>query len=493
MNQELKQKWEACLLFMKQYLEGLQEGTELKKLESSFSQMFGKVEPYSYEDTYEGKNIGKLVLAVPSEFYKEYIEDNYTALLPQALKHAFGKRVYIWYILKEAKKGTSSPKRAEKETTIRPQTKIQTVMPPDHLGKVDSHFSIPGIKKIKVDSNLNPTLSFDNFIEGESNKFAARAAKSIAERPGITSFNPLFLYGGVGVGKTHIVHAIGLEVKERFPEKVVLYLSSEKFIQQFVNVSNSKNPEKRAEFTHFYQMVDVLIIDDIQFLSNKKSTQDTFFHIFDHLHQNGKQVILTSDKAPVDIKDIEERIVSRFKWGLSVEIKSPDFSTRRKIIANKLNRDGIQLSDDMIDFLASEVKANVRELIGVINSVIAHSMVYKTDLSLDLLKETIKKIATNQEKTVTISYIQDVVADYFQISKDLLLSKSRKRDIVLPRQLAMYFAKEYTNATFARIGQEMGGKDHTTVIHAYDTIRDYSKIDKEVKKYIKDLKDRIFS
>ena len=337
------------------------------------------------------------------------------------------------------------------------------------------------------------SLSFENFIEGESNKFAFTAAKAIADRPGQTSFNPLFIYGGVGVGKTHIAHGIGLEVKNKFPDKIVVYVPSEKFIQQFINVANTKNPEKRAEFANFYQMVDVLIIDDIQFLSGKKATQDTFFHIFDHLHQNGKQVVLTSDKAPVDIQDIEERIVSRFKWGLSVEIKSPDFSTRKKIISNKLHRDGIQLSEDIIDFLASEVKSNVRELIGVINSVIAHSMIYKSDLTLDLLKETINKIATNKDKTISISLIQDVVCDYFGIHKEQLLSKTRKREIALPRQLAMYFSKEYTNATYAKIGNEMGGKDHTTVMHAYNTIKDFSKIDKEVKKYIKDLKEKIFA
>ena len=195
----------------------------------------------------------------------------------------------------------------------------------------------------------------------------------------------------------------------------------------------------------------------------------------------------------MDIQDIEERIVSRFKWGLSVEIKSPDFSTRKKIISNKLQRDGIQLSEDIIDFLASEVKSNVRELIGVINSVIAHSMIYKSDLTLDLLKETINKIATNKDKTISISLIQDVVCDYFGIHKEQLLSKTRKREIALPRQLAMYFSKEYTNATYAKIGNEMGGKDHTTVMHAYNTIKDFSKIDKEVKKYIKDLKEKIFA
>lgn len=239
-------------------------------------------------------------------------------------------------------------------------------------------------------------------------------------------------------------------------------------------------------------MIDVWIIDDVQFLSSKVATQDMFFHIFDHLHQNGKQIILTSDKAPADIQDIQERIVSRFKWGLSAEIKSPDYDTRKKIVVNKLHRDGIVLDNELIDYLATEVNSNVRELIGIINSVIAHSMIVKSELTIGLLKDTISKIAANQKKTINIAYIQDVVCKYFGLQKDRLLSKTRKREVALPRQLAMYFAKEYTNATFTKIGEEMGGKDHSTVMYACDTIRDVAKVDKEMKKFIKEIKDKIF-
>ena len=366
--------------------------------------------------------------------------------------------------------------------------KIQEARPVPKESNVNP-FVVPGIKKVNIDSNLKADQSFDNFVEGESNKFAYTVAKNIAKRPGSTAFNPLFVYGGYGVGKTHLAQAIGLEVKASYPEKVVLYQSSEKFIQDFVKAAKSQN---KTDFQHYYQMIDVLIIDDIQFLSGKAATQDSFFHIFDYLHQNGKQIILTSDKAPADILDTQERIISRFKWGLSAEIKSPNFETRRKIIVDKLNRDGIELTDDMLDYLASEVKTNgVRELIGVVNAVIAYSTVYKSDFSLDLLKDTINKLATTQKKTINIPYIQEIVCDYFGIKREQLLSKTRKREIALPRQLAMYFAKEYTNATFTKIGEEMGGKDHSTVMYACDTIRDVSKIDKELKKYIKDLKDKI--
>ena len=465
---------------MRDNLSALEETSDLKKLENSFDLLFNNVYPLSLID-------GNLTLVVPSEFYKEYIEENYLPLLSAALKRYIGKGVKLWYSVSSIPTSKQGEKTEEPKSSVNiqmPKVPVQKVKPPLQAGANISHFAMPGINGVNVESNLNPILTFDNFIEGESNRFAYKAAKAISSKPGQTAFNPLFIYGGVGVGKTHLAHAIGLEVKNKFPEKIVVYLSSEKFIQQFVAAAKSQN---KSDFGNFYQIVDVLI------LSGKGATQDMFFHIFDHLHQNGKQIILTSDKAPVDIQDIQERIISRFKWGLSAEIKSPDFDTRKKIISDKLNRDGIVLTEDMIDFLASEVKSNVRELIGVINSVIAHSMIYKSDLSLDLLKETINKIAANQKKIINISHIQEIVCDYFGIRKEQLLSKTRKREIALPRQLAMYFSKEYTSATYARIGHEMGGKDHSTVMHAHKTIKDYSEMDKDVKKYIKELKEKIFA
>jgi len=468
---------------MRDNLNAAEDNTDLKKLENSFDLLFDKVQPISLVNN-------NLTLLVPSDFYKEYIEDNYLSLLSAALKKNIGKGVKLWYSVMENKpSGKEKPITMNVKGISTQQPKIQEARPVLRDHNNVNAFAVPGIKKINIDSNLKADQSFDNFIEGESNKFASTVARSIAKRPGSTAFNPLFVYGGYGVGKTHLAQAIGLEVKASYPEKVVLYQSSEKFIQDFVKAAKSQN---KTDFQHYYQMIDVLIIDDIQFLSGKAATQDSFFHIFDYLHQNGKQIILTSDKAPADILDTQERIISRFKWGLSAEIKSPNFETRRKIIVDKLSRDGIELTDDMLDYLASEVKTNgVRELIGVVNAVIAYSTVYKSDFSLDLLKDTINKLATTQKKTINIPYIQEVVCDYFGIQREQLLSKTRKREIALPRQLAMYFAKEYTNATFTKIGEEMGGKDHSTVMYACDTIRDVSKIDKELKKYIKDLKEKI--
>ena len=474
--------WSKCLQFMRDNLNAAEEESDIKKLETSFDLLFDKVQPISLVNH-------NLTLLVPSDFYKEYIEDNYLALLSAALKKYIGKGVKLWYsVMENRPNGRETAITQNVKGNSTPAPRVQEALPiPKSTAQVN-HFAVPGIKKINIESNLNANLSFDNFVEGESNKFASTVAKSIAKRPGETAFNPLFIHGGVGVGKTHIAHAIGLEVKNNFPEKIVAYMSTEKFIQQFVTAAKSQN---KMEFINYYQMIDVWILDDIQFLSGKKATQESFFHIFDELHRNNKQIILTSDKAPVDILDVDDRIVSRFKWGLSTEVKSPDFRTRRHIIVDKLNRDGIHLPDDMLDFLAGEVQTNVRELIGVINSVIAYSTIYKVELSLQLLKETISKIAANQKKTINIPYIQDIVCEYFGIKKEQLLSKTRKREIALPRQLAMYFAKELTNATFTRIGEEMGGKDHSTVMYACETIKDVSKVDKQISKYVKELGEKI--
>ncbi len=485
MDQNITLIWQNCLQFMRDNLASIEDETgHMGSAEDSFVLLFSKVKPLSLVD----KN---LTLLVPSDFYKEYIEENYLSLLSIALRKNIGRGVKLWYsVMENRPQGKDKPMTVELRGETVQTPKPQPVPPQraEQLPSQNRNFGVAPAPRMNIDSYLNPALSFDNFIEGDSNKMAYTVARTIAKRPGATAFNPLFVHGGVGVGKTHIAHAVGLEVKQHYPEKVVLYVPAEKFIQQFISAAKAHN---KVDFANFYQMVDVWIIDDVQFLSSKAATQDMFFHIFDHLHQNGKQIILTSDKAPADIQDIQERIVSRFKWGLSVEIKAPDYQTRRRIIVNKLHRDGIVLGEDLIEYLANEVKTNVRDLIGIINSVVAHSMVFKSEFTVDLLKETIKNITANQEKVINISYIQDVVCQYFGLQKDQLLSRSRKREIALPRQLAMYFSKELTNATFTKIGEEMGGKDHSTVMYACDTIRDTAKVDKEIKKYIRELREKI--
>ena len=349
-------------------------------------------------------------------------------------------------------------------------------------------FVIPGIRNVKIESQLNPVYSFENFLEGDSNRLARNAGIAVANKPGGTSFNPLLVFGGVGLGKTHLAHAIGVDVKDKYPEKTVLYISAEKFTQQYIESVKKNN---RNDFIHFYQIIDVLIIDDVQFLSGKSGTQDVFFHIFNHLHQNGKQVILTSDKAPVDMQDIEQRLLSRFKWGLSAELQKPDFETRVSIVKNKLYRDGVEMSDEVIDYIAKNIKTNVRELEGAIISLIAQSSFNKKEITLGLAKEIVEKFVKNTKREVSIDYIQKVVSDYFQMDIDTLQSKTRKRHIVQARQLAMFFAKKFTKASLASIGSQIGQRDHATVLHACKTVDNLSSTDKQFRKYVEDLTKKL--
>jgi chromosomal replication initiator protein len=349
-------------------------------------------------------------------------------------------------------------------------------------------FIIPGIQKVKIESQLNPNYSFNNFIEGDANRLARSASMAVANKPGGTSFNPLLIYGGVGLGKTHLAHAIGVEVKDKYPEKTVLYISAEKFTQQYID---SVKGNSRNDFIHFYQMIDILIVDDVQFLSGKSGTQDVFFHIFNHLHQNGKQVILTSDKAPVDMQDIEQRLLSRFKWGLSAELQSPDYETRISILHNKLFRDGVEMPEEIVEYIAKNIKTNVRELEGVLISMIAQASFNRKEFTLALTKQIVDKFVKNTKREVSIDYIQKVVSKYFEMDVTTLQSKTRKRHIVQARQLAMYFAKRMTKASLASIGSQIGSRDHATVLHACKTVDNLTETDKQFRKYVEDITKKL--
>ena len=354
--------------------------------------------------------------------------------------------------------------------------------------KLKNPFVIPGIRNLEIESQLNPNYSFDNFLEGDANRLARSAGLAVASKPGGTSFNPLLIFGGVGLGKTHLAHAIGVDIKDKYPDKTVLYISAEKFTQQYIE-SIKKN--SRNDFIHFYQVIDILIIDDVQFLSGKSGTQDVFFHIFNHLHQNGKQVILTSDKAPVDMQDIEQRLLSRFKWGLSAELQSPDYETRVSIIKNKLFRDGVSIEESIIEYVAKNIKTNIRELEGAIISLIAQSSFNKVEITIQLAKEIVNKFVKNTKREVSIDYIQKIVSEYFQMDVSTLQSKTRKRHIVQARQLAMYFAKKFTKASLASIGSQIGKRDHATVLHACKTVDNLSFTDKQFRKYVEDLNQKL--
>jgi chromosomal replication initiator protein len=438
-------------------------------------------------------NGAALSIQVPSKFFYEWIEEHYIKILKVALTKELGDEARLVYIIKmENTYGNKLPFTEKIPSKNRNGIDIQSVDAPlrNHPSELKNPFVIPGIRNLKIESQLNPSYNFENFLEGDSNRLARSAGMAVANRPGGTSFNPLLVFGGVGLGKTHLAHAIGVDIKEKYPEKTVLYISAEKFTQQYIEAIKKNN---RNDFIHFYQLIDVLIIDDVQFFSGKSGTQDVFFHVFNHLHQNGKQVILTSDKAPVDMQDIEQRLLSRFKWGLSAELQRPDYETRVSILKNKLYRDGVELPEEIISYVAKSVKTNVRELEGAIISLIAQSSFNKHEVTLELAKQVVEKFVRNTKREISIDYIQKVVSDYFQMDVTTLQSKTRKRHIVQARQLAMFFAKKFTKSSLANIGNQIGHRDHATVLHACKTVDNLAFTDKQFRKYVEDLTKKLSS
>ncbi|WP_158973406.1 chromosomal replication initiator protein DnaA [Cellulophaga sp. L1A9] len=461
--------WNNCLDFIKDNIQP-----------QAFKTWFEPIKPVKLTDK-------ALSIQVPSKFFYEWLEEHYVKLLKVSLTKELGESAKLVYIIKmENTYGNREPFTEKIPSSNRSTVPAQEldVAIKSKNPQLKNPFIIPGIRNIKIESQLNPNYNFENFLEGDSNRLARSAGMAVANKPGGTSFNPLLIFGGVGLGKTHLAHAIGVEIKDKYPERTVLYISAEKFTQQYIE-SVKKNT--RNDFIHFYQLIDVLIIDDVQFLSGKSGTQDVFFHIFNHLHQNGKQVILTSDKAPVDMQDIEQRLLSRFKWGLSAELQNPDYETRISILKNKLYRDGVEMPDDIIEYVAKHIKTNIRELEGAIISLIAQSSFNKKEVTLDLAQQVVEKFVKNTKREVSIDYIQKVVSDYFEMDVATLQSKTRKRHIVQARQLAMFFAKKFTKASLASIGSQIGKRDHATVLHACKTVDNLAETDKQFRKYIDDL------
>ena len=431
-----------------------------------------------------------LTIQVPSQFFYEWLEEHYIGLLRKTIKRELGTDGRLEYSIVMENNLRNAKPYTVKIPTKNQSLKNDPINIPLNVNKntIKNPFIIPGLKKVNVDANLNPSYTFENFIEGDCNRLARSAGYAVASKPGGTSFNPLLIYGGVGLGKTHLAHAIGIEIKEKSPEKIVLYVSSERFTHQFIDAV--KNNETN-DFIHFCQMIDVLILDDIQFFAGKEKTQDVFFHIFNHLHQTGKQIILTSDKAPVDMQGVEQRLLSRFKWGLSADLQSPSLETRIAILKNKMYQDGIELPDDVIEYLAYSITTNVRELEGALISLIAQSSLNKKAVNLDLARQMIDKFVKNTAREVSIDYIQKVVSDYFNMPVELMKSKTRKREIVQARQIAMYFSKKLTKSSLASIGMQCGGKDHATVLHACKTVNNLIDTDKTFRKYIAELDGKL--
>ncbi|MGM0634511.1 MAG: chromosomal replication initiator protein DnaA [Bacteroidota bacterium] len=433
-----------------------------------------------------------LSIQVPSKFFYEWLEEHYVDLLKVALTKELGKGAKLVYVIRMENKSGSAQAFTEKiPSTQRGKMSSQDVDIPmkNKSSQLKNPFVIPGIRNLKIDSQLNPNYNFDNFLEGESNRLARSAGKAIANKPGGTSFNPLLIFGGSGLGKTHLAHAIGVDIKEKYPEKTVLYISAEKFTQQYIDSVVKK--KSRTDFIHFYQAIDVLIVDDIQLLSGKKGTQEVFFHIFNHLQGNNKQVILTSDKAPVDMQEIEQRLLSRFKWGLTAELQSPDYKTRIAIIKHKLYRDGVEMPEQIIEYLASNIKNNIRELEGAIISLIAHSSFSKKEVDLDLAEKIVANFVRKTKKEISVEEIQRIVSEYFDMDVDTLQSKTRKRYIVQARQIAMYFAKKMTKSSLSSIGKQIGSRDHATVLHACKTVDNLRSTDKQFKHYVEELDHKL--
>ncbi len=474
MSKDFNQVWENCLSVIK-------DNVSLQ----SYKTWFEPITPIKLD-----KNV--LTIQVPSQFFYEWLEEHYISLLRKTVKKELGAEGKLEYsIIMENNLHSPKPYTVKIPTTNRQALKNDPVaVPMDVSGEkgIRNPFIIPGLKKVNIDSQLNPNYSFDNFIEGDCNRLARSAGYAVAKNPGGTAFNPLLIYGGVGLGKTHLAHAIGIEIKNNHPSKTVLYVSSEKFTHQFIDAVRNNN---QNDFIHFYQMMDVLIIDDVQFFSGKEKTQDVFFHIFNHLHQTGKQLILTSDKAPVEMQGMEQRLLSRFKWGLSADLQNPGLETRIAILETKMYNEGLELPKEVVEYLAYSITTNIRELEGALISLLAQSSLNKKAITLELAKQMIDKFVKNTAREVSIDYIQKVVCDYFDLPIELLKSKTRKREVVQARQIAMFFAKKMTKSSLANIGMHCGGKDHATVLHACKTVNNLIDTDKRFRGYITDLEKKI--
>ncbi|MCB9226159.1 MAG: chromosomal replication initiator protein DnaA [Chitinophagales bacterium] len=449
----------------------------------SFKTWFEPIVPVGLKD-----NV--LTIQVPSQFFYEWLEEHYVSLLRKTIQRELGPDARLEYrIVVENSNSTSGPYTIEYPNYNTGSSENQESTIPMVIGKnIKNPFIIPGLKKVNIDSQLNQNYNFDNFIEGDCNRLPRSAGYAVSQKPAGTAFNPLVIWGGVGLGKTHLAQAVGNEIKKKFPNKTVLYVSSEKFTNQFIDAlkNNAVN-----DFIHFYQLIDVLIVDDIQFFANKQKTQDIFFHIFNHLHQNGKQLILTSDRPPRDLEGMEERLLSRFKWGLSADLTIPDFETRIAILEKKMYSDGIELPREVVEFVAYNINTNIRELEGALISLLAQSSLNKKDIDLDLAKKIIKNFVKSVSREVSVEYIQKIVCEYFDVPIEKLKEKTRKRQFVQARQLSMYLAKNYTKNSLKVIGKYFGGRDHSTVIHSCQSIKDLLDTDPDFKESVEEIQKKI--
>lgn len=447
--------WKACLLKIKENVSMM-----------TYNTWFLPIKPIELSDS-------TLKVQIPSQFFWEWIDEHFNGLITRSITDVLGKEAKLTYVIAEDMSFIDSG------DTVSENSVSQTIL-------VDKPKP-----KHPFESNLNLRYTFDNFIKGEGNQLARAAAGAISDNPGGTSFNPLFLYGGVGLGKTHLIQAIGNQIVKNFPEKKVIYLSSDIFTVEFVE---SIQTNRVNEFSNFYRSMDVLIIDDIQFLIGKEKTQDLFFHIFNTLHQSRKQIILSSDKPPKDLKGLNERLISRFQWGLTADIQPPELETRIAILKRKAETYGMQVSNEILEYIATNITSNIRELEGCLIKLLASVSLNSKEITFDLTRKTVKEIATDRKTTtLTIETITRVVCEHLVVAENKIRDKTRKKEIVLARQIAMYLAKDLTLSSLKTIGLHFGGRDHSTVIHACNTIEEYKVMDISFSKILEEIRNKVES
>ncbi|RMF02689.1 MAG: chromosomal replication initiator protein DnaA [Bacteroidetes bacterium] len=476
MQMDYASVWDNCLSTIRQHVN-----------KQSFSTWFEPIKAVSLQGS-------ALTIQVPNRFFYEWLEEHYVGLLKMTIRKELGANAQLLYQIvnpgarrdKPNKKQAALPVAVAAKDNERNRQGYAPGMV--DTGHIKNPFIIPGIKKPNIDPQLNAKYTFATFIEGDCNQLARSAGLAIADRPGKNSFNPLIIYGDVGLGKTHLAHAIGHRVLELHPGKMVLYVATDKFTQQIIQSikNNAVN-----DLINFYQFVDVLIVDDIQFLANKQKMQEIFFNIFNQLHQQGKQIILTSDRPPKDMEGIEERLISRFKWGLTADLGVPDLETRMAILESKSNREGVDIPANVTEFMCYHIKHNIRELEGALISLIARSSLNQREIDVNLAKEVIKNFVSEINREITVDYIQQLVAQHFELPVDSLQGKTRKRQVVIARQLSMYLAKKLTDQSLKAIGENFGGRDHSTVIYSCRTVQDLMETDAIFKDTVSELERKI--
>jgi chromosomal replication initiator protein len=468
-SEEARRAWQACL-------EIIRERVNTQSLKTWFE----PVQPLHLR-------AGKLTVQVPSQFFFDWLEEHYNEIFTTTVTRVLGKDASLEYTVRQDEPA------AEVEIATAPA-------PPERRlgqGGQDAQATPAQLQRplqyesrtnVAFQTFLNPRYTFDNFIKGDSNQLARAAASAVANNPGGTSFNPLVIYGGTGLGKTHLIQAIGNSAIANNKARRVIYVSSEKFTVEFVDAIQS---DRISDFLSYYRSMDVLIVDDIQFFAGKEKTQDSFFHTFNELHQLGKQIVLSSDRPPKELKGLDDRLLSRFQWGLTADIQPPDLETRIAILRKKSENEKIDLSQDVVECIATNVTSNIRELEGCLISLLAKASLEGREVNVDLARDVVRMVVGDVRSPITIETIQRTVCEYFNIPEDLIRAKTRKQEIVNARQIAMFLAKDLTNSSLKTIGLHFGGRDHSTVIHAYQSVEDQMRIDPKYQAHVLQIKRRL--